>query len=118
MSTTTATEVRSSRKPERSDACAYIASASVTVREEKLCRNKRNDFEITSNLFSSYSLQSKLPQRGLGGASAAKAILAYLVPRKRAWWQAFRLLLCDTKCLLESLCFKKTSPFLLLRELG
>jgi len=53
---------------------------------------------------------SPFPVRGLGStvsspsgirgrAPAAKAILVYLAPRKRAWWQAFRSFLCDTKCL-------------------
>ena len=59
---------------------------------------------------------SPFPARGLGsavsspsgvrgGAPAAKAILAYLAPTKRAWWQAFRSFLCDTKCLRQSLYY-------------
>ena len=36
----------------------------------------------------------KLPSGVWGGALSAKAILAYLEPRKGIWWQGFRFLLC------------------------
>ena len=54
----------------------------------------------------------KLPQWCSGRRPGRKRILVYLAPRKRAWWQAFRSFLCDTKCSRQSMyyCLLYTSP--------